>query len=517
MEQDVTACLHDLVRLATYACQVPTALITIFDGEILNYFISFGLKAKSWYAELPFCTYARRGSSLFVVEDASTDSRFAKHPLVKNLPHIKFYAGMPLIADDGRAIGTFCVVDYLPRMLSTEQKEAIALLAQQAVMQVQRHNSRVQGAKLETLTKQVEALQSESQFLRSQIKDLEWENDRMQLLYRLGMALQTCSNFEKAYQAIAPLLPQLFPDCTGNIFIGLETHWNIAHSVLAWGEPPPSPLKEIYLDRCQSLISHPMYRQSCLSNASSTANNPEEYCLCCHQEKLLQDRKLLCFPLNIEDNVVGVLHLYPTSQVPWTEERRLFVEKVVNQLTIAFGNLKVLHTFKLKSIRDHLTGLFNRRYFEEILERLLNRGEQGNYAVSLIVLDIDYFKNINDTFGHLAGDAVLRDIGIFLKGSVRPTDIACRYGGEEFAIVLPACPIEIAGQRAEKLRRGIQYLGMEYQGQSLGKVTISGGVAAFPDCGSTLAELVSAADTALYQAKVSGRNRICISNKLTVH
>jgi diguanylate cyclase (GGDEF)-like protein len=521
MSQDLDTCLNNLVRLAAYACQVPTALITVFDGEILQFRVSFGFRSKKWRTELPFCTYTRLGSSLFAVENAQTDSRFAKHTLVKNLPRVRFYAGMPIVTGDGKAIGTFCIVDYVPRTLSTEQEEAITLLAQQAAMQLQRHNSLVQAiAKLETATAQTEALQAESQLLKSQISDLERENHQIQLLYRLGIELQSSSTFEKVYEAIAPLLPQLFPDCAGNIFMGLETHWNIAQSVLAWGEQQPSTLQEIYLDHCQALVSNQTLGQVHSSTDISkigNAANIGEYCLCCHQEKLLQEQKLLCFPLNIGDNIIGVLHLYPTSQTPWYEERSLFVEKVVNQLTIAFINLKLLHTFKLKSIRDPLTGLFNRRYFEEILERLLNRGEQGNYEVSLIVLDIDHFKRINDTFGHLAGDAVLRDVGVFLKGSVRPTDIVCRYGGEEFAIILPACPIEIAKQRAEKLRRGIQYLGMEYQGKNLGNITISGGVAVFPQRASTLTELVNAADMALYQAKVKGRDRICVTDKLASH
>jgi diguanylate cyclase (GGDEF)-like protein len=519
MEQDIETCLHNLVRVATYSCQAPTALVTVFDGEILQFFVSFGFRSKKWRTELPFCTYTRLGSSLFVVENAQSDSRFAKHTLVKNLPRVRFYAGMPIMADDGRVIGTFCIVDYVPRTLSAEQEALITLLAQQAAMQLQTHNFCKQAISFDTAIAQTEALQTESQLLRSQMQKLEQENHQIHLLNRLGVELQTCSTFETAYKVIAPLLPRLFPDCAGNIFMGLETHWNIAQSVLAWGEPPPSPLHEIYLDHCQTLTdriqtqSHLFYGGNNVIDTGGTA----EYCLCCHQERLLRERQLLCFPLHVEDNVIGVLHLYPTSQEPWSEERSLFVEQVVNQLTLAFNNLKLLQTFKLKSIRDPLTGLFNRRYFEEILERLLNRGNQGEYAVSLIMLDIDHFKQINDTFGHLAGDAVLRDVGIFLKGSVRPTDIVCRYGGEEFAIILPECPIKIAEQRAEKLRRGIQYLGMEYQGQSLGKITISGGVAVFPEHASTLTELVDAADVALYQAKVNGRDRICLSKKSAVH
>jgi diguanylate cyclase (GGDEF)-like protein/PAS domain S-box-containing protein len=161
-----------------------------------------------------------------------------------------------------------------------------------------------------------------------------------------------------------------------------------------------------------------------------------------------------------------------------------------------------------QAIRDPLTGLHNRRYLDETLPRELQRAERAGQPVGVIMLDIDHFKRFNDTYGHDAGDALLQTMGTFLQRNTRGDDIACRYGGEEFTLVLPGASLADARQRAEELREGIQSLSVEHQGQPLGAVTASLGVAVFAAHGTTTDALVRAADQALYQAKRNGRNRV---------
>jgi diguanylate cyclase (GGDEF)-like protein len=163
---------------------------------------------------------------------------------------------------------------------------------------------------------------------------------------------------------------------------------------------------------------------------------------------------------------------------------------------------------RMQAIRDPLTGLFNRRYMGEALDRELRRAEHGGQPLSMIMLDVDHFKRFNDTSGHQAGDDLLIHIGSLLQARTRREDIACRYGGEEFLLILPSAPLEAALRRAEELRRQIRESSVEHRGQSLGRTSVSAGVACFPEHGTTADELLRAADMALYRAKELGRDRV---------
>jgi diguanylate cyclase (GGDEF)-like protein len=163
-----------------------------------------------------------------------------------------------------------------------------------------------------------------------------------------------------------------------------------------------------------------------------------------------------------------------------------------------------------QAIRDSLTSLFNRRYLEETLERELAVASRSLSSLTIILLDLDHFKDFNDQYGHAAGDAVLRILSSLLRGNTRSSDVACRYGGEEFIVVLPNVGIELARERAEFLRMIFEQSEITYGGRIL-KATVSAGISAFPTHGSTADELIRAADTALYRAKGSGRNQVVLA------
>jgi diguanylate cyclase (GGDEF)-like protein len=182
------------------------------------------------------------------------------------------------------------------------------------------------------------------------------------------------------------------------------------------------------------------------------------------------------------------------------------------QIALALSNLKLRETLRSQAIRDPLTGLFNRRYLEESFDRELHRSARNQTALSVILMDLDHFKRFNDTFGHEAGDLLLREIGSLLKSSVRGGDIPCRFGGEEFLLVMPEATGETAQQRAEQLREKIKQLALEYQGQPLGRVTMSLGIAVYPSHGHAATDIVRAADRALYRAKAEGRDRVVVAD-----
>ena len=180
-------------------------------------------------------------------------------------------------------------------------------------------------------------------------------------------------------------------------------------------------------------------------------------------------------------------------------------------LTDSLAEIRELHLrLKEQAIRDPLTGLYNRRYLDETLERELSRAKREGYPVSLTMIDLDHFKHVNDTYGHKAGDEVLITLSTLLQSQAREGDIPCRYGGEEFLLVLPRMSLEVASQRAEQWREAFGNMKTRH-GELEISVTMSIGLAAYPDHGATAEDLIDSADQALYQAKAAGRNRLAIA------
>jgi diguanylate cyclase (GGDEF)-like protein len=160
---------------------------------------------------------------------------------------------------------------------------------------------------------------------------------------------------------------------------------------------------------------------------------------------------------------------------------------------------------------DSLTGLYNRRHLDALLKRELSLAQRAKHAIGVILLDLDHFKRLNDTYGHQAGDAVLQAVANYLRSRLRSYDVACRYGGEELVVVAPGASLQASTKLAEQLRTGIEQLKVEHDGQAITPITASFGVSAYPQHGAEPEELLKAADSALYAAKSSGRNRVSVA------
>jgi diguanylate cyclase (GGDEF)-like protein len=184
---------------------------------------------------------------------------------------------------------------------------------------------------------------------------------------------------------------------------------------------------------------------------------------------------------------------------------------VAGQIALSLASLQLRETLRDQSIRDSLTGLFNRRFMEESLDRELQRARRKKRSLAVLFLDLDHFKRFNDAFGHDAGDTVLRRIAEVFREHFRGDDVVCRYGGEEFAIILPESNATNAARRADLLRAEARKIEIRHQGQILNAVTFSVGVASFPENGSTGEEILRAADQSLYQSKADGRDRVTVA------
>jgi diguanylate cyclase (GGDEF)-like protein len=324
---------------------------------------------------------------------------------------------------------------------------------------------------------------------------LRQRNRDMTLLNELSDVLQTCQTVNDAYQAIIPVLSQLFPNRAGALYIVDATRTYLELAV-AWGAPqrwPPGFAGAI----CRSLTQGPLH-----------TSGPGATDICCR----MADSAIpsLCVPLVAHGEHLGVLRLSEMELPSLTARQRAerLTVTVADYLALAIANLQLREHLQNQAIRDALTGLFNRRYLDETLQRELQHAARHQHPVGVIMLDVDHFKQFNDRFGHKGGDALLQALGAFLQQHIRSEDIACRYGGEEFMLILPEATLEDTQIRAEQLRAGVEHLRIIHEQQQLDTVTISLGIAGFPTHGSTTATLIGAADAALYHAKTSGRNRV---------
>ncbi|HVO88383.1 MAG TPA: sensor domain-containing diguanylate cyclase, partial [Casimicrobiaceae bacterium] len=211
----------------------------------------------------------------------------------------------------------------------------------------------------------------------------------------------------------------------------------------------------------------------------------------------------LCIPLMAQGAAIGILHL---RHEDFAAIPQALAEAVAEQISLCLANLMLREELRELTITDPLTGLYNRRFVAETVNREIQRSERTGASIGLIAIDIDHFKRINDRFGHDAGDTALRAVAGVLKGRVRGGDIACRMGGEEFAVILPGASEQVTRERAEELRKAVLELRIRHAHFELPQISISCGVALFPDHATTAAEFLRAGDQALYRAKEAGRN-----------
>jgi diguanylate cyclase (GGDEF)-like protein/PAS domain S-box-containing protein len=354
-----------------------------------------------------------------------------------------------------------------------------------------------------TAQKRSAEARQEKNLLKSQVAELSRHTHEISALSELGEVLRAAVRLSEAYPVIPRFLGDLFPTESGALYEFDEVH-NLFGTVLTWGDAPP-PEDAFAPHDCWGLRRSQLHE---VVNSSGTM-------ICQHLKPPILPGSL-CIPLMARGKTLGLLHLRGVPErkdttadvVVLGEYRQRLAKTVAQQISSALFDLKLQETLRDQASRDPLTGLFNRRYMEETLHRELFRADRKKTQLGFVLFDLDHFKLFNDRSGHAAGDTVLREVGTFVQRCSRAEDVLCRYGGEEFLLVLSDCSPKNAMRRAEEIRKGVKDLRLEHEQRGLGKITVSVGVALFPDHGRTLDDLFHAADGALYQAKKDGRDRV---------
>lgn len=358
------------------------------------------------------------------------------------------------------------------------------------------------------INQQALILQKTKKNLKVQLLESSRHAKELKLLKDMTDALQVSSSLEDASAPLTTFCEMLLPGTSGILYLSNDSEKKITQ-FSSWGMRPPK-MHTIPFNNCIAL-------QKGLPNYLSGGGYGEP---CKHVKKIdtKSSRSIdLCLPIIDQGNISGLLSIHDYHKLSPSEadhkKTLLFLETLANQLSLSISGIKMRDRLKDQATRDPLTNLFNRRYLEETLQRELHRAQRHSTPVSIIMVDIDHFKNINDTYGHEGGDEALTKIALLLQKYYRKSDAACRFGGEEFILVLPEMSLGIATQRAEQIRAAAESLRLSYRGKNMNGLTISLGVATYPQHGNSMQALISAADKALYRAKNLGRNRVEIAKR----
>jgi diguanylate cyclase (GGDEF)-like protein/PAS domain S-box-containing protein len=353
-----------------------------------------------------------------------------------------------------------------------------------------------------------QTLEERNRQLLATVRELERRHRENVVLGKMGDMLRMCKSADETRGVLSQGVDELFPGTSGNFY--LRNFGNdLLETAASWGTAQLAGDPVIGKDDCWALRRGQLH----------VVEDPKSKLLCPHLIAAPAG-PCLCAPIQGHGELLGMLHVQLGAEEAYLPEplrkQRLMAQEawaqtVSEHIALALANVKLQESLRGQAVRDSLTGLFNRRHMEQALEREILRAARTHRTVGVIMLDLDHLKNFNDNHGHEAGDVLLRTLGEYLMTHVRQEDIACRYGGEEFVVILPEASPEMSRARAEQLWQGVQRLNVNFHGEMLRGVTASVGVAAYPAHGKSVADLLRAADAALYAAKRQGRDRVEIA------
>jgi diguanylate cyclase (GGDEF)-like protein/PAS domain S-box-containing protein len=344
-----------------------------------------------------------------------------------------------------------------------------------------------------------EAMRQTNKKLEALVEELEQRTNEMTLLSEMADILRACLTAEEAYEVIAQVAQRIFP-LQGGVLMVIGSFRNIVESVAEWGDTSGVELT-FAPGECWAL------RRGRVHWVEDTKTG-----LLCRHLPTPPPRGYLCVPMMAQSEAVGILHLIQQKDTPMPEAKQRLAVAMAEHVAMALSNLRLHEPLRNQSIRDQLTGLFNRSFTEEALELELRRAARSQQSLSVLMLALDDFQALNEHYGLDAGDGVLRNAGMLLQNNIRKGDIACRFSGQTFAVILPQSTFAVSQQRAENLRELARTLEIKYRGERVGHVTVSVGLAVFPDHGQTVENLLRSAEAALNRAKSCGGDCVIVAN-----
>jgi diguanylate cyclase (GGDEF)-like protein len=330
---------------------------------------------------------------------------------------------------------------------------------------------------------------------------LERSSREVRTLAEMTDMLQSCQSCLEAYPIVATTMKQLFPAMSGACYL-LNNSGTALESVVEWGDDPPKN-RVFAPDACWAMRRGKIHAV-CEGHID---NQP-----CPHLDG--DEGSAACVPMMAHGKTEGLLLLKrdgECSDAKHIEHQLELVRTAVDSISLAIANLQLRESLQESSLRDPLTGLYNRRFMEATLERELWRMARSGQHLAIAMLDLDHFKVLNDGFGHVAGDVALKELGALMRSFRQGADVACRYGGEEFILILPEVDPSSVPARMEALRQSIESMSLSLDGQALPGISVSIGIAIFPQHGEDPQQLIKVADRAMYQAKRAGRNRVVVA------
>ena len=342
--------------------------------------------------------------------------------------------------------------------------------------------------------------------LTASVGMLERRNREIALLSELSNFLISCVTVEEACNAVPKYCEALFPGEHGALYL-FRTSRDHLNPYASWGGPQEE-IPFFKPEDCWALRR----------GRPHTVFDPKKDLVCGHIDTHHTAKPYMCVPLVVQSDLLGMIWITLAdaqssggeSDAPMNGKQQLAIT-LSEQIALALSNIRLRETLRQQTIQDALTGLYNRRFLEESLNREMARCKRNGAVFGVLMMDVDHFKRFNDTFGHDAGDSVLRGVAQALKENAREGDIACRYGGEEFIVVLPDTDQEGAATRARRILAAVRDLHVDHNGKLLGSITASIGLAIYPHNGETVKAIVQSADKALYEAKGAGRDRLVVA------